>query len=36
VCKDEFAFGFIFGWFGPDGIAVDVVLDHLISIALAG
>ena len=36
ACEDEFAFGFVLGWFGPDGIAFGLVYDHLILIALAG
>ena len=36
ACKYEFAFGFVLGRFDPDGVAVNMVQDHLIPIALAG
>ena len=36
MCKDELTFGSVLGGFNPDGIAVNVVEDHLISITSAG
>jgi hypothetical protein len=36
TCKDELSNGLVFGWFNPYGVAVNMVKDQLISIALAG
>ena len=34
--KDKFPFGFVLGWFDPDGVAVDMVEDHLVLKTPAG
>ena len=36
ACQNELAFGLVFGWLDPYGIAVTMIEDHLVAITSAG